>query len=586
MRSLGPRTSYRLLHFGAHQFTTISSACVTLSDFGRSHLTSKQALFCRSVSKLTHNKSHYHKDRIGLTTAEMEQGAATSRVDRLATLMASSNVSDLASHTPKLSATRDWERSVSTHKSPVSTEGRPKKAYTSSASTRNISDAADNNEIQTIESHQSPSPIVETPTNTAKRFYPLMPLSKLPYKFLPTTDVKSRQRIAEHFFDGGKFWNTRWDLYYIHSELVTTQGPVYFVTEKNVQRLFANIQAMFPKESIEFPTAGQFEGLMVDFPFDNPDFCPSWLGESHSRQDFDHWKEKIAGPPAQPSHTPSDTDLEKFRTTVLAAKHALNPNKPEQDRARSLHAAKSLADVKRLLGLAKETESALTPVEAAESDEPTFDQDAVFICCDIESFEFDHNRITEIGFATLDTRDLRGTAPGRFAQDWYGKIRGRHFRIKECLHLENRKYVKGCSKDFLFGQSEIVSIRNAPRAVAECFRPPFSRVDYDDSPYGGVALGRRNIVLVGHDTKNDIGYLRKIGYDVGNLGSLIQIVDTAQLWRAYAQTPDQPALAKICAAMDIETWSLHNAGNDAMYTLQAMLGICVCSAEGKSAGVH
>jgi hypothetical protein len=47
------------------------------------------------------------------------------------------------------------------------------------------------------------------------------------------------------------------------------------------------------------------------------------------------------------------------------------------------------------------------------------------------------------------------------------------------------------------------------------------------------------------------------------------------MYRAFRREYQARNLGSILADLDIAGWDLHNAGNDAMYTLQAMVGIAV-----------
>lgn len=86
-------------------------------------------------------------------------------------------------------------------------------------------------------------------------------------------------------------------------------------------------------------------------------------------------------------------------------------------------------------------------------------------------------------------------------------------------------------------------------------------------------MEKRGIVLVGHDVGTDINYLRTIGYEVHNLLSLREIVDTASMWRYVKREQNPRSLGSILVDLNITGWNLHNAGNDAVYTLQAMIKI-------------
>ena len=75
----------------------------------------------------------------------------------------------------------------------------------------------------------------------------------------------------------------------------------------------------------------------------------------------------------------------------------------------------------------------------------------VFVCVDVEANERNSAQITEIGVATLDTRDLKSLLPGESGTNWLGKIRARHFRIDEYKHIRNTEFVSGCPDRFEFG---------------------------------------------------------------------------------------------------------------------------------------
>ena len=225
-----------------------------------------------------------------------------------------------------------------------------------------------------------------------------------------------------------------------------------------------------------------------------------------------------------------------------------------------------------------------------------FHQNVVFVCVDIEAWEMDHTKITEVGISTLDTLDLINVSPGEGGAEWMKKIRARHFRIAEYAHLGNCVHVAGCADNFLerFGTSEWISIKNAPQAVASCFRHPFSAPgQYMPFPSEARMIGRygfdkqllsqylppvndmykRNVILVGHEIKSDIEYLRNIGYDVTNLSTLLEAVDTIALFKAMKHERNTPSLGNVLLDLEMTGWHLHNAGNDAGYTMEALIGL-------------
>lgn len=120
--------------------------------------------------------------------------------------------------------------------------------------------------------------------------------------------------------------------------------------------------------------------------------------------------------------------------------------------------------------------------------------------------------------------------------------------------------------------SEFISIKHAPQVVASCFKPPFSgpeEITVD------AQAPKRNIILTGHDVGADINYMQTIGYNVTNLSNLLEQADTAIMWRCLQREANPRNLGSILAELGITGWNLHNAGNDAAYTLQAMLAIAI-----------
>lgn len=216
-----------------------------------------------------------------------------------------------------------------------------------------------------------------------------------------------------------------------------------------------------------------------------------------------------------------------------------------------------------------------------------FDQSVVFVCVDVEAYEKDHKKITEVGISTLDTLDLAKSPPGEGGVEWMKMIRGRHFRIAEHGHLANTDFVVGCADKFeeKFGTSEWISIKEAPQVIASCFRHPFSESgQYYPYPSDQNTVGRngcgshylpsieenqskRNIVLVGHDIKADIDYLRNIGYDVTNLSDLLEAIDTADMFRAMKHEQNPRNLGAVLNELELVGWHLHNAVRQIVLTL-------------------
>lgn len=231
----------------------------------------------------------------------------------------------------------------------------------------------------------------------------------------------------------------------------------------------------------------------------------------------------------------------------------------------------------------------MKPIDPEEKAPYPFESWVVFVCADVEAYERANNLITEIGISTLDTWEVKDIPPGKNGDNWEKKIRKRHFLIKEHAHLVNREFVAGCPDRFEFGESELIGKNTAPQMVASCFKYPFSApepslVEADSMRNSGIDLQKRTIIFVGHDITNDIEYLQKLGYNPLNLGNLREHVDTGHLYRYLKRAPNPGSLGSMLYDFGMTGWNLHNAGNDAAYTLHAMLAIAVKHCEMRGTG--
>ena len=216
------------------------------------------------------------------------------------------------------------------------------------------------------------------------------------------------------------------------------------------------------------------------------------------------------------------------------------------------------------------------------------EKSVVFICVDVEAYEKDQSKILEIGISSLDANQLSPVAPGKDGANWMGLINSRHFRIQDYAHLRNANFVEGCPDRFDFGESEWISKLSVPLALGEIFKVP---VDDEASADGEVAAEEprpfgaqrplRNIILVGHDVKNDIKYLEKLHFNPTTTDSFRGIIDTKELWSALHRDHATRALQNMLTDLGIAGWNLHNAGNDARYTLQVMIALAFRDLEPK-----
>jgi hypothetical protein len=105
---------------------------------------------------------------------------------------------------------------------------------------------------------------------------------------------------------------------------------------------------------------------------------------------------------------------------------------PVQELKEALYSKSSKAILEHCLGSSK------------LSDVPTSADNMVVVCFDTESWVRDHGRLTEIGIATFDSRDMRAVPkPGMHGEELLKQIYFYHARIQENAHLINIKYCVG-----------------------------------------------------------------------------------------------------------------------------------------------
>lgn len=89
-----------------------------------------------------------------------------------------------------------------------------------------------------------------------------------------------------------------------------------------------------------------------------------------------------------------------------------------------------------------------------------------------------------------------------------------------------------------------------------------------------VEVGR-DIVIVGHDVKQDVQCLASIGVDLPNTPNICRTVDTQAIHMAWKDTPSGRGLSGVMGDLGLVGTNYHNAGNDAVYTIQALIGVAV-----------
>jgi DNA polymerase III alpha subunit (gram-positive type) len=85
----------------------------------------------------------------------------------------------------------------------------------------------------------------------------------------------------------------------------------------------------------------------------------------------------------------------------------------------------------------------------------------------------------------------------------------------------------------------------------------------------------RDLVFVGHDFKHDEQYLASLGLRVASLMRQRETIDTQAMHQAWSGRDNGCGLRGVLGDLELESKHLHNAGNDAVYTLRAMIGLSI-----------
>lgn len=171
----------------------------------------------------------------------------------------------------------------------------------------------------------------------------------------------------------------------------------------------------------------------------------------------------------------------------------------------------------------------------------------VFLAIDTE---FRGPQVVELGFAALDTAVLESGAPGRRGTEWFKFIQA------------SRYYLTGSplrkkSGLFLFGQTQMVEPTDLSKHIGRLF----------DKWY---RAGRR-VVLVGHSLHVDMVKIRfTLDDSIARFPNIAGVVDTSIMTQQVNGASG--TLKELYHRLsNSRGQSFHNAGNDAVYTLRALL---------------
>ncbi|KAI1193401.1 hypothetical protein F5X97DRAFT_314244 [Nemania serpens] len=221
-----------------------------------------------------------------------------------------------------------------------------------------------------------------------------------------------------------------------------------------------------------------------------------------------------------------------------------------------------LSHSERFLGLRLDNASALST-------------DAIFISLDLEvgsdrqrlHLSTDKPLITQVGFARLDVRDIASSSA---SSNLESLVSIHMYQIKV-----PRKSKRGAC---IFTDTQHISPEKIPTILMQNLRI--------QNDLGGTRDQLRGIVLIGHSVREDVKILRLLGIDISTIAPIIAVIDTHTVSR-FVLPPYHPnipilpgqdfSLRGVLAELDCRPpiATFHNAGNDAVYSLLAMLLLAV-----------
>ncbi|KAF1828495.1 hypothetical protein BDW02DRAFT_615400 [Decorospora gaudefroyi] len=198
-------------------------------------------------------------------------------------------------------------------------------------------------------------------------------------------------------------------------------------------------------------------------------------------------------------------------------------------------------------------------------------ENMIVVCFDTESWTNDHNKITEVGVSTFDSRDMRVVKEaGPYSENLLKQVYFYHARILENAHLLNIKYCVGnpdtqvispssqpTSADRMisnrFGQTRFLTRPEACGMLTEMIAWPIDERQPE--------LGFCPVVVMGHALNGDISMLKNtLGFNSASLGSVVKC--------GYAaRSHNQIGLRNLVGSCGFSYRDPHTASNDAAMTL-------------------
>jgi hypothetical protein len=199
-------------------------------------------------------------------------------------------------------------------------------------------------------------------------------------------------------------------------------------------------------------------------------------------------------------------------------------------------------------------------------DAPPIAERIVVICFDTEGWTADSAKITEVGFNTFDTRDMRKMRPGPHGENFMKQIYFYHIRVQPNAHLLNIKYCPGDPTANRFGQTRFLTNSETQGCLDDAFGWLLET--------GKPELGLCPVIMLGHALGGDLDKLQNtLGWNPQSLGNIVKVLDTQQIIRdvGWWEKRDQIGLPAIVARCSFTYRNAHTASNDAAMTTIAAI---------------
>ncbi|KAJ5338290.1 hypothetical protein N7452_005018 [Penicillium brevicompactum] len=442
--------------------------------------------------------------------------------------------------------------------------------------------------------------LLDVPGSSSIIFYPEIPnptsftsavtMARYAIKYCSGEQAKI---VSERFYDGDKFWNRTWDLYYLPVPQSVSNKPFLLIPTVQAKALLDEINSA-TNFRLTLKGTGK-NGLVLDFTdAEREYFNPVFVGRPSSLEQKERLVARLPLPLDSWGDYPTEekpVPLVTYQFKVTASVESIKA-KPDKDAEKQAKKAKRDLATKKLeqcLGrvasyfglrpLMKEgvqqpsfANGQIEPIDVRSPAMYLFHEMPIFISLDTEWMEGCHV-LTEVGISVLDTQELEGVAPGDFGREWLSKIKTRHLRVSEHRRHVNSRYQRGCPDEFHHGKSEFIKSADIAQVVDDAFSPPPIII------YGRER--KRTVIMVGLNLKGDIELLQRqkcqvfLDLDPSRpppcSSAIHEVVDVAQLYRVYSGAPNAPGLGNLLQYLQVVGRDLHNAGNDAHHTLEALV---------------